>query len=246
MTVVEVALVGLFALAFGSFATVLGTRVPAGEAITGRSRCRHCQTQLAARDNIPVLTFLVYRGRCRHCGARYGSHYLIAELAAPCFALITWFSIDDLIIRIGWLALAVLAAALIVSDLTLHRLPNRLVLAAAIAGATTVIASTISTRDYDALLRAMTGSIALFLLYLALNVLSRGGMGAGDVKLAGALGLYLAHLSWAHLYWATSIAFILGGVVGAVLLLFRRADRKTAVAFGPFMLVGAFAVLPLL
>jgi leader peptidase (prepilin peptidase)/N-methyltransferase len=239
----EGVIVALFALAFGSFATVLGTRVPANEAITGRSRCRLCGAQLEPRDNIPLLSYLANRGKCRHCDQPYGSHYLIGELTALAAALIAWFTIEPLITRAAWLALAVLAAALMVSDLTLHRLPNPLVFTAGLIGLGAFLPQAAVDQDWDPLLRAMTGSIALFLIYLALNIVSRGGMGAGDVKLAGVLGLYLAHTSWWALYIGTAAAFIAGGAAGALLLLLKRANRKSALPFGPFMLMGAFVAL---
>lgn len=236
-------IVGLFCLVFGSFASVLGVRVPAGESLGGRSRCRSCGSQLKARENIPVLSYLLSRGRCRHCGVGYGLHYLVAEVGALVFGMIAWLRVDLLILRFAWFCLAVLGSALIVSDLTLRRLPNLLVLAAFAIGLASAVVDSIASGAVTGLFRGIAGAAALFFIYLVLHLLSRGGMGAGDVKLAGVLGLFLGQLSWLHLYWGSAIAFLLGGTAALLVLATGRGTRKSAIPFGPFMVTGAFAAL---
>jgi leader peptidase (prepilin peptidase)/N-methyltransferase len=98
--------------------------------------------------------------------------------------------------------------------------------------------------DGGAAVRALVGAVALFLLYGVLWFIRPDGMGLGDVKLAGVLGLYLGYLSWAHLAVGAFGGFLLGGVVGAVLLVAGRAGRKSKIPFGPFMLAGAWLAVP--
>lgn len=93
------------------------------------------------------------------------------------------------------------------------------------------------------LLRTLFGGAILFGAYLMLHLAVPAGMGLGDVKLAAVLGLYLGFMSWSHLLMATVLAFILGAVWSALLLITRRATLRTSVAFGPFMLLGAAVAL---
>ena len=94
--------------------------------------------------------------------------------------------------------------------------------------------------DLVALIGAVAGGAGLFLLYLILAIASRGGMGMGDVKLAAVLGLYLGFLGWGNLLVGAFAAFLFGGVFGLVLLAARRAGRKSAIPFGPWMILGAW------
>ncbi len=99
--------------------------------------------------------------------------------------------------------------------------------------------------DWSALLRALLGGLVLFAGYFLLAVLIPGGMGFGDVKLAGVLGLMLGWLGWGSVITGTVLAFIYGGIGSLGLLAIRRASRTTRVAFGPFMLAGALTILML-
>ncbi|MHB0928975.1 MAG: A24 family peptidase, partial [Candidatus Nanopelagicales bacterium] len=92
---------------------------------------------------------------------------------------------------------------------------------------------------------AFLGAVALFVLYFLMNLLTRGGMGMGDVKLALSIGALTGYLGWAYVVGATALGFMSGGALSAALLASRRTGRKDTIPFGPFMLLGAFLVLPL-
>jgi leader peptidase (prepilin peptidase)/N-methyltransferase len=97
--------------------------------------------------------------------------------------------------------------------------------------------------DWWSAVRGLVAMAALWSFYFALAFLYPGGMGFGDVKLAGLLGLYLGWLGWSSVLVGTFTGFLTGGLAGAVLLATRRADRRTAIPFGPAMLAGAlFAI----
>ena len=144
----------------------------------------------------------------------------------------------------GWstpalLVAAVGGAALGVVDARTHRLPNALLFpTAATAGGLLVLAA-VAGGDLAALLRAAVGAAALGLGYLLLHLLDRSGLGLGDVKLAVLLGAASAWYGWGTLAAAALLPFLVGGLVAVALLVARRANRRTALAFGPYMLVGA-------
>ncbi|MBD3752606.1 MAG: prepilin peptidase, partial [Micrococcales bacterium] len=97
----------------------------------------------------------------------------------------------------------------------------------------------------DALLRSLLAALALFAAYLALRMLSAGGVGGGDIKLAAVIGLYLGWLGWGSVLVGTLAGFVLGGLFAAAMLLIRRAKRRTAIPFGPWMIAGAWVAITL-
>lgn len=152
-----------------------------------------------------------------------------------------------------WLVVACLgyflwmAARLAVIDIRSHLLPNRIVLPSYWAAVPLTVAAVVAAGGFDvgAALRVLGGGAVLWLVYFVLRVVYPAGMGFGDVKLAGVLGLYLGFLSWEHLFWGTAAAFLLGGLYGLGLIVTRRGTAKSAIPFGPFMLAGAAIALVL-
>ncbi|WP_413250361.1 prepilin peptidase [Sinomonas flava] len=150
-----------------------------------------------------------------------------------------------------WLVVACLAyfawmsARLAVIDIRSHLLPNRIVLPSYWAALPLAGAAALGTGAFDvgAALRVLGGGAVLWLVYFVLRVVYPAGMGFGDVKLAGVLGLYLGFLSWSHLFWGTAAAFLLGGLFGLALIVTRRGTAKSAIPFGPFMLAGTALAL---
>lgn len=215
----------------GSFLNVVIHRLPRGESLVHpRSRCPSCQTQIAGYDNIPIVSWLVLRGRCRHCGAAISPRYPAVELiTAVTFAaviLVRGFD-DDLIVELPFVA-ALIALAGIDAD---HKLlPNKIVYPLAAWG---VVAVLIAERD-DFVEHLVAGAGAFLFLLLAVLAYPRG-MGMGDVKLAGAMGVYLG----VSVIPALLIAFLSGSVVGAVIIAREgAAARKKAVPFGVFLALG--------
>lgn len=143
----------------------------------------------------------------------------------------------------AYLYLAAVAVMLTATDLRVRRLPNAIVLPSypVLAGLLSIAAAW--QRDWWPLARAGIGSAALFAFYLGLAWLHPDGMGFGDVKLAGILGGLLAHRSWAGLVFGAFSGFVVGALVGLVLIALRRADRRTTIPYGPSMLAGAFVAI---
>ncbi len=233
--------VGLLGLLLGSFLNVVVWRVPRGESVVHPpSHCPNCGGSIGARDNVPVLSWLLLRGKCRHCNARISARYPLVELAtAALFAVVAY--------RFGWswelpafLYLAAISVALALIDLDVKRLPNAIVLPSYPVVALLLLLPAAVSGVWGDYLRALIGMVALFALYFVLAIVYPAGMGFGDVKLAGVLGLCLGWLGWAELAVGGFAGFLLGGVIGAVLMVVGRATRKSQIPFGPFMLVGAF------
>jgi len=141
---------------------------------------------------------------------------------------------------IAFFYLAAISIALTLIDLDVHKLPNAIVLPAYPVLVVLLGAASLVEGDPAALLRAAIGGAVLFVLYFIMAIAYPGGMGFGDVKLAGVLGFALAWLGWGPLVVGAFAAFILGGVFGIVLLVVRRAGRKSRIPFGPWMLGGAW------
>jgi leader peptidase (prepilin peptidase) / N-methyltransferase len=237
LLVVACAVLGLVV---GSFLNVVIHRLPRGESVVRPvSRCPRCGNPVRPRDNVPLISWLVLRGRCRDCAAGISRRYPLIELltAAAFAAMAMRFGASTVLP--AYLYLAAVGIALAAIDLDVHRLPNALTLPSYPVGVVLLGAAALSGDGAGRLVRALLGMAALFGLYFAVAFAYPAGMGFGDVKLAGVLGLYLGWLGWD--VWAVGLflGFLLGGIVGLGLMAVRRAGRKTALPFGPFMITGA-------
>ena len=252
MAIVLIVLAGGFGLITGSFLTVVVWRLPRGESLSHPgSACPHCGHPIRWWDNVPVLSWLILRAKCRDCGAPISRRYPAVELATGVmFAGVAWWLLSTIspqapiaaaiATSLAYFYLASISIALALIDLDTKRLPNAIVYPAYIVGAVLLTASSILSGDLVWLLRAAIGMVALFVFYLILALIRPGGMGLGDVKLAGVLGLFLGWLGWGELLVGAFAAFLIGGLFAVILLLSRKAGRRTAIPFGPWMLVGAW------
>jgi leader peptidase (prepilin peptidase)/N-methyltransferase len=241
VTAVLLVFCGLFGLLIGSFLNVVIWRVPRGESIVRPpSHCPGCDEPIAPRDNVPVLSWLILRGKCRHCGTGISARYPAVELATAAL----WVALAA---KIGlhpalpaYLYLGAISIALALIDLEHYRLPDPLTLPSYPVGLVLLLVAAIANSDWWAYERALIGMAALFAFYDVVAFVAPKGMGGGDVKLSGVLGLYLGWLGWSQLAVGAFMAFLVGGIVSIGLVLFAGAGRKTRVPFGPFMIVGAF------
>ncbi|MFC8683390.1 prepilin peptidase [Microbacterium ureisolvens] len=144
------------------------------------------------------------------------------------------------LVVVAYLYFAAISIVLTLIDLDTHRLPNSIVLPSyLVAGILFTIAAWL-TGEWGLLLGAGVGMAVLYLFYFVLRLVRPTGMGGGDVKLAGVIGIYLGWLGWGALAVGAFAAFLYGGVFGIALMLLRRAGRKTAIPFGPWMILGAW------
>ncbi len=149
----------------------------------------------------------------------------------------------SLALLIAYGALAVLSVALAVIDVRTHRLPNALVLPAYPFLLAALAVASLGRADVVPLLQAVIGGAIAFVFYLLLRLVQPRGMGGGDVKLAGLLGIALGYLGWDALLLGLFAGFLLGGLFSVGLVLSRRAGRRTRIPFGPWMLLGAWIVI---
>ncbi len=226
-----------FGLAIGSFMTVAVHRLPAGESvIRPRSRCPGCGDEIRSRDNVPVISWLLLRGRCASCGEPISAEYPLLELSTAVLVCAAAYAYADV-----WVILAVggmlsLMPAITLIDIRHHIIPNGLMYPSLVAFPGLIVVGYLLGAPFD-LARAGLGFVAygggLFLIAL----LSRG-MGMGDVKLAGVIGVVLGALGLGFVAVAAAAAILLGALGGIAALLAGRG-RKSKIPFGPYMAAGA-------
>jgi leader peptidase (prepilin peptidase)/N-methyltransferase len=232
--VVFAAFIGAFGTAFGSFLNVVAYRLPRGESIVAPpSHCPTCNEPIKARDNIPILSWLLLRGHCRNCKTAISPRYPLIEAAtgALCVAaVLATSSTVDAALAVVLIFVLVPAAAI---DLEYRVIPNPITGFGAIAA---VLVGTILDPAGEPT-RLIAGVIAGGLLLIAALAYPKG-MGMGDVKLAGVMGLCLGTAVAPAMF----VALLAGVLVGAVLLA-RGASRKTAIPFGPFLALGGLVAI---
>ena len=230
--VVSIAFLG--GLAAGSFVTAVAYRVPRGISVAGpRSRCPACGAQIAAYDNVPLLSWALLRGRARCCGARISPLYPLTELTVGVLfaatVIVHWHDAAEIAIDMVFVTTL---AAVTLTDLERRIIPNKIL----IAGAVLCVAIAVPTDPGGmgmaerAIAAAAAGGL-LFLVVLAYPT----GMGLGDVKLAAAMGLFLGRA----VAPAILVALLTASVVGLALIARHGARaRKMAIPFGPFLALG--------
>jgi leader peptidase (prepilin peptidase)/N-methyltransferase len=240
-------LLTVFGLAVGSFLNVVVHRVPRRESLVAPgSHCPRCDAPIRAWHNVPVLGWLVLRGRCADCGTPISPRYPLVELGTGLvFAAIAWRlgQLHLLSALPAYLWFAGIGIALALIDLEVRRLPNAIVFPSYPVVVVLLATSAAWQHDWWSLVRACLGALALFAFYFVLVLMHPAGMGWGDVKLSGVVGLVLAYLSWTALLVGAFAGFLLGAVVGVAVMATGRGGRKTALPFGPFMIAGALLAI---
>jgi leader peptidase (prepilin peptidase)/N-methyltransferase len=215
----------------GSFLNVVIHRVPLGESLVSPgSHCPSCGAPVRTRDNVPVLSWLLLRGRCRDCGAPISPRYPIVEaITAAAFAgvvLARGFD-DDLWLELPFVACLIALAGI---DLDHKLLPNKIVYPMAVYG---VVASALV--DSGDLVEHLAAGAGAFVFLLLAVLAYPAGMGMGDVKLGGAMGVYLG----LSIIPAMLVAFLTGTIFGLAIIAREGAQaRKKAVPFGIFLAIG--------
>ena len=238
-------LAGVVGLAVGSFLNVVVWRVPRGESVVRpASACPRCHTAIRHRDNVPVAGWVLLRGRCRDCAEPISARYpLVESLTGVLFAMLAWAFGPDPVLP-AYLYLAAVGVALALIDIDVRRLPDALTLPSYVVVAALLGLGALLGSPSGELVRALFGGAAMYAVYLALCLARPGGMGFGDVKLAGVLGMATGWLGWEVWGVALFAGFLFGGLWGVSVIARGRGTRTSAVPFGPFMLVGVlFAVI---
>lgn len=219
MTVLFLFILGLLV---GSFANVLIDRLPNGENVfVGRSHCDYCKKQLRWFELIPVVSFLLQGGRCRRCHKKFSIQYPIIELVtASAFVFLLPYSAAYYVLYIALLVI-------FVADLKYQIIPDSM-----------IIVGIFCTFWTGMNLIPAIGSFVFFLVLWLIT--KKKGIGFGDVKLAFFMGLLLG---FPGVVIAFYVAFLTGAVVGVILILGKKKHLKSAIAFGPFLVLGTVVVL---
>jgi len=218
-------------LIFGSFFNVVGLRVPIGKSVvTPRSHCPTCKRYLHAFELIPVLSYILQRGKCRTCATNISPIYPVMELLtgllfAYSFSRFHWsFELIEVLFLISMLII------LTVSDITYMLIPNKLLLFFFFLFLIVRFVKPLNPW-WDSVLGAALGFFVLFLIM----IVSRGGMGGGDVKLFSLLGFLLGAKQIMIIFFFSSF---FGALYGLMMMIFGQYNRKTAIPFGPFIALG--------
>ena len=241
MSALRALIFAVFGLVLGSFLSVVIYRVPRKQSIVApRSACPQCGATIEARDNVPVLSYVLLRGRCRSCGARISLRYPLLELATA--ALFAGASLrfhapyTAAVVALLFMVLETMA----VIDIEHQIVPNRILYPSLVAFAV-LVAVGVAIGDDMGLVRAGLGFLAFGGGLLVVAVISPGGMGMGDVKLAALIGLVLGALGLRYVAVAAALAILAGGLGGIALMVFAGASRKAKIPFGPYLAAGAVA-----
>lgn len=214
----------IFGLVFGSFFNVVGLRVPKGESIVSPpSHCTNCQRRLTTRDLVPVLSFLFLKGKCRKCETKIHWVYPLTEFVTAFLFTLAYLELGlnpELIIALLFISLLIIIT---VSDIAYMLIPNKILL---VFGVLLVVGRFFiqSNPWWDSIVGAFGG----FLILLLVAILSKGGIGGGDIKLFFIIGLVLGIYST---LLALFLASVIGLIVGVVLLNYRKQGRKTPIPF---------------
>lgn len=238
-------------LVFGSFANVLIYRVPQGKSIfLPPSSCTSCGKRLTAIDLVPVFSYVFLKGRCRHCQERISPRYPLVELltAVVFTALFYRFGFSAAFLAYSYLMTILIAIFFIDID---HRIiPNGLVIAGLIGGIAFFIYNCFypqagifgDDKWWTPLAGLLPGSCFLLLVAIIGSLIykSDDALGMGDVKLMAPIGLFLG---WRLCMEALLLSVVLGGVLSLLLMISGLKKRKDTIAFGPFIVIGAFVTV---
>lgn len=232
---------GVLGLLVGSFLNVVIHRLPRRESVVRpRSRCPRCGKVLAARDNLPVLSWLALGGRCRSCREPIAWRYPVIELlTAGAFAAVgARFGPD--VVAPAFLSLTAVLIAVSAIDIEHFIVPNRALLAGTALGVPLLVIATFGEHDIGDLVGAGLGGLLGGGALLLIALLYPRGMGMGDVKLAAYECLFLGFLSVGHVAVGLFLGFLAGSVGGILLIGTKVRTRKDHIPFAPFLAAGGF------
>ena len=234
----------------GSFLNVVADRLPEGQSfVTPRSHCSACKKPLSNIELVPVLSYLWLRGRCQHCGVAIPARLTMVEVVTGLLFIAVYLRVGlgpAFVVLSAAVALLVVVAVI---DLERGLIPNRIVFPGVIIllilspwwpqlgidrtflGDSSVLGS---------LANSLVAGVGALLFFLLIALAYPSGMGGGDVKLAGLIGLLVGYPGVVVALYG---AVVVGGVVAIALLLARRKGRKDSIPFGPFLSLGGIAVL---
>lgn len=240
MNALLITIAAIYGLIIGSFLNAWAWRLAHKESIAkGRSHCPRCGHEIRARDNIPVVSWVLLRGRCRDCSAPISWRYPIGEvLTSGLFVAVV--AMDG----VSWILvphLVFVSALILISqvDLEVRLIPDVIILPVTAVGIPLMILLGEGPWwEWPAAAAAAAGFL-LLISEVYYRIRHVEGMGFGDVKLALCLGAYLGIAVVPALF----IGFLSGAVIGVIVVALSKGGGKTAIPFGPFLALGAVVAL---
>ena len=231
-------LIFIYGLLIGSFLNVCIYRIPREESIVfPSSHCPNCGTSLKWHDLVPVFSYIVQRGKCRYCGEKISSQYPIVELINAFMYLLLFeqygFTLEFFFFAIVFSMLIIITFI----DLQHMIIPDLLVI---IILGSTIIYKVLSFLLYNTpfeLINSIGGLVLSGLLFIIIILVSKGGMGGGDVTLIAALG-FITGIK--RIFLIIFLSFILGAIISVFLLITKIKGKKDPIPFGPFIVLGFF------
>jgi len=227
-----------YGLVIGSFLNVLIYRLPRSESIAfPSSHCPECGNSLKWYDNIPVVSFVILKGKCRYCGGRISAQYPLIELANAVFYILLYIELN---LSAEFIFLALLTSILLaiaIIDIKEQLIPDSLVISILVLTIIYRVTIYLLYGTQFGLMNNILGALLGLLLFVVIVLVSRGGMGGGDVTLVTALGFVLG---WKNLLVSIMLSFIIGAIVSLILLGTGKKTRKDPIPFGPFLIIGFY------
>lgn len=212
----------------GSFYNVVGTRLPLKQSlISPRSSCTSCQHQLFIRELIPIFSYVLLRGKCSQCKNKIGLFHLVVECSTAllfCFAYWRFGYSIEVVVALLFISLF---AIITVSDIHYMVIQNRILLLFGV-----VILFLRFTIQHTPIIELVGGAILGFGLLFALSILSKGGIGGGDIKMYAVIGLVLGIQN-------TFISLFLASMIGLAIALLLKKGMRELIPFGPAIAVGS-------
>jgi leader peptidase (prepilin peptidase)/N-methyltransferase len=228
----------------GSFLNVCIYRIPRRKSIVfPSSRCPKCNTPISPLDNIPILSFLLLRGKCRDCKEKIPVRYPVVEgLNALLYVLALWrFGLGAYTV----IGMVFVSAMIIITfiDLDFQIIPDVITLPGIAIGLILSIFILIDPYDRTEHIGIVNSVIGMLIgggSFYLIAMISRGGMGGGDIKMMGMVGTFLG---WKGVLMTTFIGSFTGAIIGIFLMVFKGKGRKAKIPFGPFLALGSLCSL---
>lgn len=218
----------IFGLIIGSFLNVCIYRIPRGESIVfPPSHCPNCGRRLKPIHILPVLSFLLLGGKCAYCKEKISAMYPLVELGTGLLFTFLLFKFGFGILFLKYCFLSSILIVICFIDAKSQIIPDEVILLGLLAG---IIFSCIDSKNL--LKNYIPGALIGSGILLFIVIISKGGMGGGDVKLMAVIGMFLG---WRKAILTLFVSFILGGIFAFILLVTRRKSGKDTIAFGPFL-----------
>ena len=229
-------LIFIYGLLIGSFLNVCIYRIPREESIAfPSSHCPNCGTSLKWYDLVPVFSFIVQRGKCRYCGEKISPQYPMIELLNAITYLFIYLQFGATLELFFYAIIFSLLIIITIIDLQHMIIPDILVILILVASIIYKILSFLLYNNPLYLLNSIGGLVLSGLLFTLIIVLSKGGMGGGDVTLIASLGFILGIKK---IFLTIFLSFILGAIISIFLLITKIKNRKDPIPFGPFIVLG--------